>query len=699
MHEEKLTFLKIFVTLGLLISLPLVFILTNSPAQKQDVRSRAASSTPVPGKIIFVPYSYSQDEDDDDIFEFKEKPQIRNGFVPDVLHASTPQYLARLISKQNATIANLQFSNPNIVTLDRLDTQQNKTGGEMKEVAANSRGIILPYHPDAKYVQIINPQGIIVKTISLANLSETNNIIETKEIRGDEVKDNRQSLLDKYLPNIKKVLAANGALNITIIGDNYNGDNLHFQNDVSDIASGLLSIEPFKTNKSNIIFYPQLSAVSLCSYNNPALSCNDTLSLKEASSTPYDKIYVLYNGPYAGFAYVGSTLSYGTNAAGMSTPVKQALFIHEMAGHALGGLMDEYSYNTTGASYAPNCSEFSSCPSWNTISGLGCFSSCGYTNLFRATDNGSVMNTALLNGVLNFDAFSTQIVNGKLVTFLGSSQPTATLPPPMPTPTISPSLTPSISPTLTLIPLSLTPTPSVLPSITPIDFIPSITPDISPTPSPTPTFTLTPTSTLTPTPSQIPLCTFPNYCTPAKYCDRENILPVSCNSENNICCKVNDLNTPTPAIPNQPSPTPVQRFEALPTQIVSPSIKPSVSISITPISTSFTTPTNIPTITKPITGNIDNSENWQETPQTTNPPKPTTEITIPQNTPTLVIFPTPTDFIYPSATPIEVEKIIFDRPSPSPRPRVRIFDALSAPSRFINDLVRNFFSIFTRKQP
>ncbi|MEK7226046.1 MAG: M64 family metallopeptidase, partial [Bacteroidota bacterium] len=330
-----------------------------------------------------------------------------------------------------------------------------KGKAELKKVSASNLGLTLPYHPNASYLKIRNQKEEIIEMISLKNIESHNNIIDRKEIHGDEIEDKKgHSLIYPLL--INKVFAANGTLNIAIIGDNYNGDNLHFQNDVNGIAAGLLSIEPFKSYISNIVFYPQLSTAQICSFTT-SLTCNDTVALQQASSTPYDKIYVLYNGPYAGFAYLGTNLAYGSNASNMPVSIKKALFIHELVGHALGGLMDEYSYGTTGASYAPNCSPSSSCPSWSSILGLGCFSTCGFTNLYRATDNSSVMNTALLSGTLTFDSFSKHVVNGKLLSFLGASPPTPTLPPPVPTPTITPSLSPTITPSLT---------PGVTPTIT-----------------------------------------------------------------------------------------------------------------------------------------------------------------------------------------------------------------------------------------
>lgn len=701
MRREKITFFKIFITLVFLISLPLVIILTNSPGKVQDIRSKATITPLTSGKILFVPFSFSKDKDDD-ILDFKDKPQIRNGFVPSV-SSNGPQFAATVLKQNGQIIYSQKFSLPQLVAIDNIDKSNGKEKAELKKVTSNSLGFNLPYDLNAGFLQIKSPKGEVIKSISLKNINSFNNIMNLKEIHGGDFDNIKSSLLN--YPNLNKVFAANGTFNIAIIGDNYNGDNTHFQNDVNDIAAGLLSVEPFKTYKSNITFYPQLSTAQICSFTT-SLTCNDTLSLQQASSTPYDKIYVLYNGPYAGFAYLGSNLSYGTSATGMATGVKQALFIHEMAGHALGGLMDEYSYGTTGASYAPNCTDFPSCPSWNSITGLGCFLTCGFTNLYRPTDNGSVMNTALLNGTLNFDAFSTQIVNGKLATFLGASPPTASLAPSTPTPTITPSLTPSITPSLTPsatpspteILVSITPSPSMIPSPTPIGFIPSVTPYLSPTPTSTPSLTPTSTPTATPsstpTPSQIPGCTFPNFCTQAKYCETENILPISCNSNSQVCCKFQEQSEQPPLNPQsvENTPTPIQRFESLPTLTPAVSRTPTpTAIHTTPAITIIPSFTPTPTVTRNVYPTF-------TTPPSLSPTL-TTEIF---STPTIILLSPTKSFeenyiIYPTPTIYSPENITFERISPTAQPKVGFWNILSTPSNFINNLVKNFFSIFSRK--
>lgn len=696
MRREKLTFLKILFTVGLLVSLPVTLILTNSAKPRQDFRSKAAVNTPVPGKIIFVPFSFSREKDADGLLNFSDRAQIRNGFVPPVqTAASGVQFTAKILDANGNQVASPQkFSLPKVVAIDSIDASTHKEKAESREVSADSFALTLPYSQNAAFVEIINPKGFTIEIVAITNAYSTDNIIDMKEIKSDMMEKKKSSYRLNPL-HINEVFAANGAFRIAIIGDNYSGDNTHFQSDVNDIAAGLLSIEPFKSNKTNIIFYPQLSTVQLCTFTSN-LNCNDTLALQQASSVPYDKVYVLYNGPYAGYAYVGATLSYGTTATDKSLSVKQGLFIHELGGHALGGLMDEFSYGTTGVPYAPNCSDSPSCPSWSAIPGLGCFSVCGYTNLFRATDNSSVMNTALLSGVTSFDPFSTQIVQGKLTPYFTASPPTATLPPPIPTPTAT-------------IILSPTPVATVTPAATPTSVVPPAARSATssaqrsntaaggfsaePTATIIPTATVFPSATATPQPSPAPRCFFPNFCTGPSFCEPENILPLNCDSSAVVCCKVQ---TPTGdsllVMQRNITPTLAQRLDQTPTA--------TGFVTATP--TSPPVSTLIPTIpTAAFSPPAPTSSNQPAQPQEAPPPT-----TAPQQQPPNYVPPPPSPTtlpveenypVYATPTSYQPENIVFERATPTPRPRIGIVDILTAPSRFANTLIKSFFSLFTGK--
>ncbi len=542
-------------------------------------------------------------------------------------------------------------------------------------------------------------------------------------------------------PFISEVFAANGRFNLAIIGDNYNGDFIKFQSDVDDLAQALFTVEPFAKHSKKIVLYPQLSTTAICrdAVGWPSISCDDSVALQQASTVPYDKVYILYNGNYTGYSYIEGVLSYGSNSLDQNLAVKQGLFLHEMAGHSLGGLMDEYSYGVTGLSYAPNCTESNNCPSWSTITGLGCFSTCGYTNLYRATDNSSVMNTSYFRGQLDFDSFSTQIIEGKLSEYLMIINPAVItpsitqIPSPTITTTITLTLTPSMSPTPSP---SITPSPTVTITLTPTP-VPTITelpriyiettlltessstpvPTITPTQTATPTLTSTPTLTLTPTPTltitpsitltvtptvtlvvtdstSVINCSVPNYCTAAKYCMEDLRTDGNCAGSERVCCKpktkFEEKKTDIFNIQgNLPTPTSIQRFIPLPTvPLPTPTVEKLI-LPTYPANKMYVeaTVTRIPSITQTPSGLVVNT------------PSPTAYYLTSQNLQPTRVIPTqiritdvwPTEELLPTST--DVADLDFERATPTPIPQPSAGNILQTSFSFIATLFKTVLSL------
>ncbi len=573
-----------------------------------------------------------------------------------------------------------------------------------------------------------------------------------KEVESKPANQNNNNVINTILkhkksslntPFISEVYAANGKFNLAIIGDNYNGDSVKFQSDVDDLAQALFTVEPFAKYSGKIVLYPQLSTLAICHdvVGWPSISCDDSIALQQASTVPYDKVYVLYNGNYTGYSYIGGVLSYGSNSLDQNLAVKQGLFLHEMAGHSLGGLMDEYSYGATGLSYAPNCSESNSCPSWSTITGLGCFNTCGYTNLYRATDNSSVMNTSYFRGQLDFDSFSTQIIEGKLSEYLRITNPIATIPSitETPSPTITASVTPTLIPSLSPSPLplpSITPSPTVTITLTPTPVptitelpriyiettlltepsstpVPTITPTqtATPTPTSTPTLTLTPTPTLTITPSitltvtptvtlvvtdsaSVINCSVPNYCTAAKYCMEDLRTEGNCAGSEKVCCKpktkFEEKKTDIFNIQgNLPTPTSIQRFIPLPTvPLPTPTVEKLI-LPTYPANKMYVeaTATRIPSVTQTPTGlavNIPSPTAYYLTSQNLQPTRViSTQIQMTDVWPTEELLPTSTD----------IESLDFERASPTPISQPSAGNMLQTSFSFIATLFKTVLSL------
>ncbi len=653
--------------------------------------------------IVYVPYTSTVDKNKEISIQSGADMQIRTGFIPKSQTSGENLFTASLVDSSGHKLSTTTFAPADTVAIDGKDPYTGREKAEVMQVVNNNGGISIPYNPSASYLAIQDNKGAIISMISLNTATKVNNIVYPQKVDTDSLNDlieqiKRQNMLRLTItpiitpsptlhPTIRRwptftpyptlkptittrpayiqnptpeeprerlehefnfifphnqVYAANGKFNIAIIGDNYGTNTALFQSDVQSIISGMLAIEPFTTNKANIAFYSQLSTVSICVPVTgwPSISCDNTKALQQASTVPYDKVYVLFNGPYTGYAYIGGVLAYGTNSTDKSSDVKQGLFIHELAGHALGGLMDEYSYGTTGTSYAPNCSSDQTCTSWSGIIGLGCFASCGYTNLYRATNNNSVMNTAFLSGIMNFDTYSTQIVNQKLYPFLQIVQPSATptaiptptstpLPTPTNTPTPTPTNTPTPTPTSTPTP-AFTPTP--LPSDTPVPVRLPISPGISafptstplptptntPTPIPTSTPTPIPTNTPTSTPTQTPVptdkpvlidmqniiptdvqalsnCKFPNFCTQVKNCGESQTSDIACGISGQVCCRpIEKKEDIKPKDEEKIGDIKIDHFETIPTpagQLYEENqIQPTPSATITPV---IPTPTDL----------------------------------------------------------------------------------------------------------
>lgn len=206
-------------------------------------------------------------------------------------------------------------------------------------------------------------------------------------------------------------------LDLVFLGDGYAESELDtFAADVDRIVAYLLQVEPYgaytglfniwrvdqASNQSGASHYEQSPAdvrdtAYGCYYGcggiDRLICCDDSAVLDEvrAAVPGYDGVMVLVNDPTyggsGGFAYATSYTAdpYGSQVAA-----------HEL-GHSLVGLWDEYSYGTTGSAQgAPNCAQDGDAPQWTAWLGEGgvdAFTPCSYTNLYRPTNNGCMMNT------------------------------------------------------------------------------------------------------------------------------------------------------------------------------------------------------------------------------------------------------------------------------------------------------------------
>jgi len=225
-----------------------------------------------------------------------------------------------------------------------------------------------------------------------------------------------------YAPSCVRVAGSEGVadkIDVTFLAEGYEDMN-KFQQDVLDYIdfekekNGLTAIEPFKSNEGKFNFYfvnrtTDLKCELGCFGVDRLVCCDDNKVKQTAAQCPSDKIFVLIDTE----AFCGASKDYAAVCT-IKDPRAGLVLVHEF-GHTFGGLGDEYSYGKSGKTTVPNC-DVAGCSKWSGIPGTGCFPTCGYTNLFRATNRDSLMNLY----IDRFGPVSTGVLIDKLSLFESS---------------------------------------------------------------------------------------------------------------------------------------------------------------------------------------------------------------------------------------------------------------------------------------
>ncbi|MEA2036919.1 MAG: M64 family metallopeptidase, partial [Nanoarchaeota archaeon] len=182
-------------------------------------------------------------------------------------------------------------------------------------------------------------------------------------------------------------------LDILFIGDDYSEYELSmFRGDANSFMNGLLSYEPFKSQRNKINVYRIDNTQDLgCNYNCQGIGraiCCDNAKVAQASvHCPKDYTIVIVNSnDYGGAASGGLAVSYRGD---------YKVAVHEF-GHSFAGLMDEYNTGQyiSGVPWGSNCAPDSSCSKWSDlkgVEGVGCFKGCTADNWYRPIHSTSVM--------------------------------------------------------------------------------------------------------------------------------------------------------------------------------------------------------------------------------------------------------------------------------------------------------------------
>ncbi|MEM2956526.1 MAG: M64 family metallopeptidase [Candidatus Pacearchaeota archaeon] len=274
----------------------------------------------------------------------------------------------------------------------------NKTGIYLIEARISKSGSIIknvPLYDDGDHGDLLKDDGIYAGIWDSENEQEGIYSISViinpseKQIVYENVssvkifKQNCEPLIYNGNPDDK--------VDVVIVPYGYSDLKAFKQDALQWITKGLLTYEPFASNKEKFNFYiiNQASDFS-CERDNKVktlIYCNDIKVERFASQCPSDQIVVILNeAEFCGTASFYVKACNGWNLRQVAT--------HEF-GHTFGGLGDEYSYSSSYPQYTavaavyPNC-DIEGCRKWQDIY-PGCFKGCGVDELYRPTRENCIM--------------------------------------------------------------------------------------------------------------------------------------------------------------------------------------------------------------------------------------------------------------------------------------------------------------------
>lgn len=215
-------------------------------------------------------------------------------------------------------------------------------------------------------------------------------------------------------------------LDIALIGDDYTASDMpKFYTDANRMITQFLAVEPFKSRAEQIMFHYVENTDDLqCVYDGRLILCNRTLTgqLMTSAGVPYDKALIIVNNSNYGGAGDDPI------AATYSGTFGPLIGLHELGGHSVGNLSDEYQLSMTEFNMV-NCSPSSTMPaSWvGLVAPADYTQGCNFPNYYRASQN------SLMNIITDtyFNVISQRAVNERLDFYAGpytnTIAPTATI--------------------------------------------------------------------------------------------------------------------------------------------------------------------------------------------------------------------------------------------------------------------------------
>jgi hypothetical protein len=187
-------------------------------------------------------------------------------------------------------------------------------------------------------------------------------------------------------------------VDVVFVGDGY-FDNSELKNDAlyiidydgNDGGNGLMSVEPFNTNRNKFNFWMIKAGDTISLLEDNGWKFVDRSKALEVASqcTMADQVIVLSKDSFRSYAFGGGGEAY-LSLTSRSRSEWGRLFLHEF-GHSFGSLADEYVEPSLGdRPHQPNCApDMTTAQSWwGGISGTGFYQGCSYAeDNYRPTFN------------------------------------------------------------------------------------------------------------------------------------------------------------------------------------------------------------------------------------------------------------------------------------------------------------------------
>jgi hypothetical protein len=442
----------------------------------------------------------------------------KKGYLTNVYDGGNKPYKLALFSGDKSVFSKL-FGVPNKVIgpppLPGTDTQESVVSNDFVQIDNLDFVLTTPFYPDVDRLAILESDGKEVVSYSLQNLKESGEKVEFETKEGNVLSISSDLILavNRVITNFVSDVSAqsqSGFVDVVFLGDNYSHTQQDlYKSDVDRIINTIVSMEPFKSRSSQVLFHTIESNIDLgCNYSGRIIVCDTSkiLSVINSAGIPHDLVAVVVNGStYGGSAFYPYNGNPGIATSYSGQPWSEEVMVHEI-GHALGYLEDEYIANSPAEPGLRNCFRSGGLDPalWTKLTGGNVFiNGCDYNSWFRSTET-SIMRSV---DTVFFNPISQFFLNQEMDKFAGSLV--------LPTPTIvSPTLTSTPTSALTL--LSATPTVAPTPyagnltttstTSTPTPTTSQVQATSTPIPTGAPTATSTLTSVPTPTPTGTPNC-------------------------------------------------------------------------------------------------------------------------------------------------------------------------------------------------